>query len=283
MDVANLSDTFSPPPLLKPSVTATMASEIRLHRSRHHHRHARQRKSSRSTPERYSHDEGADRDYLRRKCDVVKNPKLIKGISDHNSRPDQPSSHFPFLFSFMHCCHLNLVNSIKKNRTDHRRGLAPIFGAAGKMLNRGMVKRVSLCLVEKEMAGHRVAHATLKGPKRCEGANHRCTIGTNRGKPELSMTCLREARSVSLPLKNTTQSAISKLHERKLKANDLKYGQSFGGPCEFVGVLPWFDPPRHDTGINLLLPNRLDIGLVWDQTCIHQHQLLYLVITKTKA
>ncbi|KAF2564817.1 hypothetical protein F2Q70_00018460 [Brassica cretica] len=53
-------------------------------------------------------------------------------------------------------------------RTDHRRGLAPIFGAAGKMLNRGMVKRV-----EKEMAGHRVAHATLKGPKRCEGANHR--------------------------------------------------------------------------------------------------------------
>ncbi|WZZ36465.1 hypothetical protein YC2023_019866 [Brassica napus] len=50
----------------------------------------------------------------RRKCDVVKNPKLIKGISDHNSRPDQPSSHFPFLFSFMHCCHLNLVNSIKK-------------------------------------------------------------------------------------------------------------------------------------------------------------------------
>ena len=23
--------------------------------------------------------------------------------------------------------------------------------------------------------------------------------------------------------------------------------KSFGGPCEFVGVLPWFDPPRHDT------------------------------------
>ncbi|KAJ4901052.1 Serine/threonine-protein kinase CDG1 [Raphanus sativus] len=28
----------------------------------------------------------------RRKRDVVKNPKLIKGVSDHNSRPDQPSS-----------------------------------------------------------------------------------------------------------------------------------------------------------------------------------------------
>ncbi|KAG2329310.1 hypothetical protein Bca52824_000490 [Brassica carinata] len=32
-----------------------------------------------------------------------------------------------------------------------------------------------------------------------------------------------------------------------------------------------------------LLPNRLDVGSVWDQTCIHQHQLLYLIITKTKA
>ncbi|CAF2096970.1 unnamed protein product [Brassica rapa subsp. trilocularis] len=25
-----------------------------------------------------------------------------------------------------------------------------------------------------------------------------------------------------------------------------------------------------------VLPNRLDIGLAWDQTCIHQHKLLYL-------
>ncbi|KAL0685663.1 hypothetical protein Bca4012_052511 [Brassica carinata] len=23
--------------------------------------------------------------------------------------------------------------------------------------------------------------------------------------------------------------------------------EDFGCPCEFVGVLPWFDPPRHDT------------------------------------
>ncbi|KAG2250527.1 hypothetical protein Bca52824_080663 [Brassica carinata] len=23
----------------------------------------------------------------------------------------------------------------------------------------------------------------------------------------------------------------------------------FGSPCEFVGLLPWFDPPRHDTVI----------------------------------
>ncbi|WZY93021.1 hypothetical protein YC2023_065350 [Brassica napus] len=27
--------------------------------------------------------------------------------------------------------------------------------------------------------------------------------------------------------------------------DDIK--KSFSGPCEFVGVLPWFDPPRHDT------------------------------------
>ena len=29
--------------------------------------------------------------------------------------------------------------------------------------------------------------------------------------------------------------------------DDIK--KSFSGPCEFVGVLPWFDPPRHDTVI----------------------------------
>ncbi|KAJ4898416.1 plasma membrane-type protein [Raphanus sativus] len=50
-----------------------------------------------------------------------------------------------------------------------------------------------------------------------------------------------------------------------------------GGPWEFVGGLPLFDPPRHDSAytirrasylgvVNLLLPKRLD---VWDQTCIH--------------
>lgn len=59
----------------------------------------------------------------RRRHDVTKNPKLIKGFSDHNSRPDQPSSSsssglislFLFFFhSFMHCIHRNLVESNHK-------------------------------------------------------------------------------------------------------------------------------------------------------------------------
>lgn len=60
---------------------------------------------------------------------MVKNPKLIKGVSDHNSRPDQPSSsssglHLTFhcFFFFIHALillhgyhhHLNLVKSNQK-------------------------------------------------------------------------------------------------------------------------------------------------------------------------
>ncbi|CAN7045071.1 unnamed protein product [Brassica rapa subsp. trilocularis] len=53
----------------------------------------------------------------------------------------------------------NLLLLLSANPGPITGGLAPIFGAAGKMLNHGMVKRK-----RKEMAGHRVAHATLKGP-----------------------------------------------------------------------------------------------------------------------
>ncbi|CAF2143849.1 unnamed protein product [Brassica napus] len=107
--------------------------------------------------------------------------------------------------------------------------LAPIFGAAGKMLNRGMVKRK-----RKEMAGHRVAHATLKGPSVVKELIIGMALGLAAGglwkmhhwnkqrKTRAFYDLLeREVRSVSLPLKSNKAAQKLILQDRLMILNTL--------------------------------------------------------------
>ncbi|KAF3606616.1 hypothetical protein DY000_02047253 [Brassica cretica] len=47
-----------------------------------------------------------------------------------------------------------------------------------------------------------------------------------------------------------------------------------------VGIREIHFFPALEHRINLLLPNRLHIGSVWGKTCIHQHQILFLVFVR---
>ncbi|KAK3013627.1 hypothetical protein RJ639_010253 [Escallonia herrerae] len=114
-----------------------------------------------------------------------------------------------------------------------------------------------------------------------EGKMHR----VSKGAPEQILNLAHNKSDIE----NRVHAIIDKFAERGLRSLAVAYQEvpegrkeSAGGPWQFVGLMPLFDPPRHDSadtirralnlgvnGINWQLERKLDAAWEWEQTCIH--------------
>lgn len=110
----------------------------------------------------------------------------------------------------------------------------------------------------------------------------------SKGAPEQILTLCNCKEDV----KKKAHNIIEKFAERGLRSLAVgrqevpeKSKESSGGPWQFVGVMPLFDPPRHDSAetirraLNLGVNVKMITGIYWHYCFLHIKLLIYLELS----